>query len=276
MQTTNTTGSEILIHVNEISVCYDDLGQAPIPIIFIHGFPFDKTMWQPQLDFFKSSQRVIAYDIRGFGKSTSDNETASMNLYADDLIKFMDLLEIDKAIVCGLSMGGYILLNAVNRYPEKFAAIILSDTQCIADSAEAKEKRYKSIAQIIFGGLENFAEAFVKNIFCNQTLASNNQEVERIKKIILSTSSDTMVAALSALANRWEMCSTLSDIKIPTLILCGSDDAITPLAQSEFMQSKIKNAVLRTIKNAGHLSNLENPLEFSKQINDFVLSLELA
>ena len=122
-----------------------------------------------KLIFSKVSIASISYDIRGFGKSTAGAEKFSIGLFADDLIGLMDALQIDKAVVCGLSMGGYILLNAVNRYPERFEAIILSDTQCIADSPEAKVKRYKTIQQIEAGGLNDFAEAFVKNIFCQDS-----------------------------------------------------------------------------------------------------------
>src|ERR1700749_5009267 len=136
-------GNDITVQANGIAVCYDDLGIGNTPILFIHGFPFDKSSWQLQLDYLKSSHRVIAYDLRGFGKSSTGNEKPSMDLFADDLVQLMNILQIDKVVACGLSMGGYILLNAVNRYTERFEAIVLSDTQCIADTSEGKEKRYK-------------------------------------------------------------------------------------------------------------------------------------
>ncbi len=107
------TGNDIDIHVNGVTLCYDDLGDGAVPILFIHGFPFDKSSWQPQVKFLKSKRRVIAYDIRGYGKSTEGNEKVSMDLFADDLVNFMDALRIEKAVVCGLSMGGYILLTAI-------------------------------------------------------------------------------------------------------------------------------------------------------------------
>src|SRR5690606_41592977 len=103
------------------------------PIIFLHSFPFDKTMWHGQLEFLKSTHRVIACDIRGFGQSTDETSQLSMDLFADDNIQFMDTLKIEKAIICGLSMGGFIALNLMKRYPERFSALILCDTQCIAD-----------------------------------------------------------------------------------------------------------------------------------------------
>jgi 3-oxoadipate enol-lactonase len=269
-----TTGNEINIRVNGITMCYDDLGKGITPVIFIHGFPFDKSSWKPQVDFLKETSRVIAYDIRGFGKSMAGEEKASIALFADDLILFMDALQINKAIVCGLSMGGYILLNAVNRYPDRFEALILSDTQCNDDSAEAKEKRYQTIKQIEEGGKTEFAASFVQNVFCQESIINKTELVEKIKKIILSTSEETIKGALHSLAQRWETCSSLNKITVPTLILCGSEDKLTPLKKSEFLFHNIPGSILHKIEKAGHLSNLEQPDEFNKHLNSFIFSLK--
>jgi pimeloyl-ACP methyl ester carboxylesterase len=171
-------------------------------------------------------------------------------------------------------MGGYILLNALNRYPERFKALVLSDTQCIADSAEGKEKRYKTIEQIEKNGLTAFSEAFIKNVFCKDSLEEKKELVERIKNITLSTSVSTVTGTLAALAQRNETCTTLTDISVPVLIICGKEDVITPPAQSEFLHRNINNSTLQIIDKAGHLSNLEQPAEFNKHINDFISSLE--
>src|SRR5688572_16597599 len=104
------TGNNLKIEVNGTTICYDDFGTGTVPIIFLHGFPFNKSSWQPQMEFLKNTYRVIAYDIRGFGESTSGEDLKGMSLFADDLMKFMEALKIEKAIVCGLSMGGFILL----------------------------------------------------------------------------------------------------------------------------------------------------------------------
>jgi pimeloyl-ACP methyl ester carboxylesterase len=263
-------GKDITVQANGITICYDDLGVGRVPLLFIHGFPFDRTMWQPQLDFLKSTQRVITYDIRGFGKSTTNDENASMTLFADDLIKMLDTLQINKVVACGLSMGGYILLDAVSRYPERFEAIILSDTQCIADSPEAKEKRFKTIELIENGGLNNWADGFIKNLFSKETLESKKELVEKIRSIMLSTSTETIIATLKALAYRNERCAELSDIAIPALILCGKEDVVTPIAQSEMMLDMIETSVMITIDGAGHLSNMEQPDKFNEQVNNFL------
>ena len=267
-------GNNIKVNVNGITVCYDDLGEGDIPVIFIHGFPFDKSSWQPQLDFFKDSQRVIAYDIRGFGNSTKGNENISIALFADDLIKFMDMLEIKKAIVCGLSMGGYILLNAVNRYADRFEALVLSDTQCIADSPATKEKRYKQIEQIKSTGINDFASTYVKNVFCDESINNKPEIVEKIKKTILSTSQDSVTRTLTALTQRQEMCNWLHRISIPVLIICGKQDTVIPFDQSKFLRNKIISSTLKSIDGAGHLSNLEQPDEFNNCMNIFISDLK--
>jgi len=270
MEAIQPKGKDINVNLKGVTICCDDFGTGNIPIIFIHGFPFDKSSWQPQVEFLKHTHRVLAYDIRGFGKSTPGQENMSISIFADDLIELMDVLQIRKAVACGLSMGGYILLNAVNRYPERFEAIILSDTQCIADSPEGKEKRYKTIDQINAEGLRDFAEAFVQNIFCPESLDTKKELVESIKDIILSTSPITITGTLSALAERPEMCSTLNEILVPVLILCGDEDAITPMSQSEYLNHNIANSQLHSIDKAAHLSNLEQPEEFNRYLTPFV------
>ncbi|MBP6512021.1 MAG: alpha/beta fold hydrolase [Bacteroidia bacterium] len=270
MKNLKSRGSNLFIDVNDIKVCYDDCGKGEIPIIFIHGFPFDKLMWQPQLDLFGKNYRVIAYDIRGFGKSTIGSAQGSINLFADDLVKFMDGLEIKKAIVCGLSMGGYILLNAIIRYPQRFDAIILSDTQCIADSFEAKEKRKKAISQIVAGKINDFALGFIANIFSDETKKTKGDVVEKIKRTILSTRAEAVTATLSVLAERQDLCSSISQIEVPTLIICGEQDIVTPVEQAEFLHDTIPNSQLKIIENAGHMSNLEKPDEFNMHIVEFL------
>jgi pimeloyl-ACP methyl ester carboxylesterase len=267
---THTTGRDLNIKLNGLTVCYDDLGDGEIPIIFIHGFPFDKTTWHSQLEFFKKTHRVIAYDIRGFGKSTPGKEKASIALFADDLLSFMDALKIKKATVCGFSMGGYILLNAVDKDPERFKSIILSDTQCAADTVETIKKREQTIRDINAGKINDFTEAFVSNVFCAETQATKKDVVDDVRAIILSTAPLSIIAGLTAMAERKEMCSTLNKISIPTLIMCGKQDVVTALPQSEFLKNNIQGSKLHIIDFAGHMTNLEQPDDFNKHLAEFV------
>ena len=263
-------GYNLTISINNFNLSYDDIGEGRVPIIFLHGFPFDKTMWQPQFDFLKSSYRLISFDIRGFGKSKDEKSSLSMDLFSEDLIAFMDKLGIDKVIVCGLSMGGFISLNALHRFPNRFEALILCDTQCIADTIEVKKKRYTIIDEIGVNGVTNFNEGFIKSVFHKDSLSHKKELVEKLSAVVFSNSQHIITMGLTALAERSETCSTLSEITVPTLIICGKQDEVTPLAQSEFMHANIKGSVLRVIDDAGHVSNLEQPNEFNKHLLDFL------
>jgi 3-oxoadipate enol-lactonase len=266
----HSSGYNLTIKVDHITFNYDDQGHGAIPVIFIHGFPFDKNMWRPQVKFLKKHHRVIAYDIRGFGRSMHDGTNFSIDLFAYDLIKLMDGLKLPKAVICGLSMGGYIALNAMKHYPERFEKLILADTQCVADTAEIKEKRYKIIQKIEEESVADFAEGYIKNVFHKDSLIDKKDFVDVIKKVIASTPPKTITGALTALAEREDTCAVLSDISIPTLIICGRQDEPTPVKQAEMMHKQIKGSVLRIIDHAGHLSNLEQADEFNEAIGEFL------
>lgn len=263
-------GYNLTITVNNIIISYDDVGEGEIPIIFLHGFPFDKSMWHLQLDALKTSHRLIAYDIRGFGKSTDTASLLSIDMFADDLIKFLDALSINKAIVCGFSMGGYIALNALKRFPERFKALVLCDTQCVADTAEAKEKRAMAIDEIAKDGVTLFNEGFLKKVFHKDSLKSKRKLVDQLKTVVFGNSTHIITQGLLAMDSRKETCSILEKIDIPTLILCGRQDEVTPLAQSEFMHENIRASILHIIENAGHVSNLEQPDAFNTFLGEFL------
>jgi pimeloyl-ACP methyl ester carboxylesterase len=270
---TITKGYNLSVNVNGVKLSYDDVGEGSVPVIFLHGFPFDKTMWHSQVESLKSSHRVIAYDIRGFGKSRDHGTSLSIDQFSEDLIRFMDLLNIDKAVVCGLSMGGYVAMNAQKRAPGRFEALILCDTQCVADTAEGKKKRYQSIDEINAEGVKNFAEGFIQKVFCKESHSSKKDVVNQLKEVIYSTSPRMITQGLKALAERRETCSTLCKVDVPTLIICGKEDEMTPVIQSEYMKQNIDGSMLQVIENAGHVSNLEQPEAFNKHISDFLAML---
>lgn len=273
METIHKSGYGLSVKIDDINIGYDDLGEGNIPIIFLHGFPFDRTMWQPQMEFLSKSNRVIAYDIRGYGKSDSGTQKFTIDQFSNDLIEFMDALQIDKAVVCGLSMGGYILLNALASNPGRFKAVILSDTQCVADTEEGKAGRMKAIEQVKEKGLEEFAEGFLKKIFWTETLTHQKELTEKIRQVILNTKQETVTGTLLALAERNETCSTLEKIDIPVMILCGENDQVTPLEKSQMMHAKINGSVLYVIKNAGHMSSLEQPEFFNNYVSVFLTEI---
>jgi 3-oxoadipate enol-lactonase len=269
-------GYDLSIPVGNFNLSYDDLGERGTPVIFLHGYPFSKAMWRKQLDFLQTTNRVIACDIRGFGDSEDESSILSIDLFAEDLLQFMDSLKIEKAIVCGLSMGGFIALNAHKRFPERFEALILCDTQCIADTAAVKEKRYKTIDDISTNGVKNFNDGFIENVFHKDSLSNKKELVEELRTVVFKNSQHIITAGLTALAERTETCSTLGAISIPTMIICGREDTVTPLAQSDFMHQMIEGSTMHVIDNAGHVSNLEHPDEFNQYLRDFLTAYSFA
>jgi 3-oxoadipate enol-lactonase len=257
--------------LNAIEVSFFDIGKPDaLPIVLIHGFPFSHEMWDPQIEALQKRFRVIAYDLRGHGKSGVGDGQYTLEFFVDDLLALLDYLKIGKAVLCGLSMGGYIALRAVERNPERVMGLILADTQAKADSNEAKLKRAAAIKSVKANGVNAYAEAFVKSVFAPQTSTSNIAAVEKIRQIIQSNSSLGICGALLALASRTDTTESLSGIKVPTLILVGEHDALTPPSVSQEMHSKIPNSDIHLIPNAAHMSNLENSEEFNKHILNFL------
>jgi len=261
--------------VNGGEIFYVDVGVSKAtPIVLIHGFPFSHEMWDPQIEALQKRFRVIAYDLRGHGKSGVGDGQYTLEFFVDDLLALLDHLKIEKAVLCGLSMGGYIALRTVERNPGRVRGLILVDTQAKADCNEAKLKRAAAIKSVKANGVKAYAEGFVKSVFAPQTFANNKAAVEKIRRIIQSNSSLGICGALLALASRTETTEALSGIKVPTLILVGEHDALTPPSASQEMRNKIPNSEIHVIPNAAHMSNLENSKEFNKQLLDFLGRLQ--
>lgn len=262
---------KIKIAANSHSVSYIDEGSINLPtIIFIHGFPFNKSMWKRQIDLLKDKYRVISYDVRGHGNSDAGNEDFSIELFVKDLIGFMDALKVDKTTLCGLSMGGYIALNAIKNHKHRFNNLILCDTNCHTDSSETKEKRMKAIENIKKDGIEKYADDSLKNLFAPSSLITMPIEVAAIREMIVNTSTQSLCNTLIAISKRKETCTSLVDIKIPTLILVGKEDILTPPNVASVMYEKIEGSNIHIIDHAGHLSNIENPQEFNNRLIEFL------
>lgn len=267
-------GTDIEITVNKLKVSYTDEGpdHAPV-IILIHGFPFNKSMWNKQVETLIENYRVIAYDVRGYGNSDSGAEDFSIELFVSDLIGLMDSLKIEKAMLCGLSMGGYIALNAIVNFPKLFDALILCDTTCMADSPEAKEKRMKTIESINANGVERYAKESVNKLFAPESFVTSKDKIAVVKKMITETPEQSFTKTLYALSRRTDTCNKLEKIVVPVLILVGKEDLITPPSAAHLMQKNIKGSILKIIEHAGHLSNIENTYEFNNYLMEFVSSV---
>ncbi|MCK4579072.1 MAG: alpha/beta fold hydrolase [Candidatus Marinimicrobia bacterium] len=245
-----------------------------LPIIFIHGFPFSHAMWEPQLSVLPPSYNAIAYDIRGHGRSAVGDGLYTIELFVDDLLALMDYLELEQAVACGLSMGGYIALRAIERHPERFNGLILADTRSVADNDEARINRAGVIKSVMTKGVEAFAADFVKLVFAPQSLTARLEQVEFIKQIICTTDPRAIGGTLLALAARTDTTNALPKIDVPTLLMVGEHDALTSPSASEHMAGFIPGAEFHVIPEAGHLSNLENAPVFNRHLLDYLGKLE--
>lgn len=267
-------GTNIDLTVKKLKVSYTDEGPGNAPvIILIHGFPLNKSMWNKQVEVLTGNCRVIAYDVRGHGGSEAGTDDFSIELFANDLIALMDTLKIERATLCGLSMGGYIALKAIEKYPKRFDALILCDTSCAADTSEAKDKRQMAIESIEKYGIEQYANESLKNLFAAESFITNRESTVWVKQMITETPVKTLSNTLIALAKRDDACHELSRIEVPVLILVGREDKITPPDVARIMQINIKRSSLHIVEHAGHLSNIENDYEFNEHLLSFIDSV---
>ena len=247
----------------------NDYGGTSLPLIFIHGFPLTSRMWDGQVSFFKDRLRVITYDVRGLGGSSTDNNLFTMETFADDLLDILDHLKIKKANVCGLSMGGYITLRAVVKNPKRFNSIILADTRAERDDNEGLISRSNVVSQIQAGEREEFFEKFISRL-----LNKKNYKDDIIRnflyKIMSEQSDEGICSTMIALATRINLIDEISEIDLSALIIVGKDDELTPLYYSKNMHNALKNSSLIIVPNSGHMSNLENPEYFNNAVYDFL------
>ena len=203
-----------------------------IPVVFIHGFPFDKSMWNPQVEAFKRQFYIITYDIRGHGSSDVGDGQYTIELFVDDLMAMLDHLKISRAVLVGLSMGGYIALRAAERNPDRIRGLVLCDTRSEADTNEGKIRRATQVNILKRDGTKSFAATFVSGVFYEKTLSDQPAVVERIRTTIEKTSPLSIAGTLIALAGRTDTSSALYNIRVPTLILVGKHDMLTPVSAS--------------------------------------------
>jgi 3-oxoadipate enol-lactonase len=256
------------------SLDYNDYGPAgKVPVVLIHGFPFSQLMWRPQVEHLKSHFRIVTYDNRGHGRSAVGDGQYLIEYFVDDLIALLDQLGAQQAVLCGLSMGGYIALRAVERNPDRVKALVLADTRSEADSNEAKLKRAANIRTVKEKGVAEFAEGFLKAVFTKASVENKLPAVDEIRRVILANPPLGICGTLLALAARTDTTANLPQIKVPTLILVGDQDPVTPPAASESMHRAIPSSELHLMPNSSHMSNLESPDSFNSHLHAFLTKL---
>src|SRR5215213_539738 len=216
--------------INNIELAYTDTGVGR-PIVLIHGYPFNRALWDEQIPALSQSYRVVAPDLRGFGDSDASQDPGTMSHLAADIAALMDYLAVPRATICGLSMGGYVALAFYKQFASRVRALVLADTRAQADTEEAKQTRAQQAEKAL---------------------------------------SEGMAAALRGMAERNDQTELLPKISVPTLIVVGAEDAITPVADSEKMHHAIRGSRLVVLDHAGHVSNVERPQQFNDALLHFL------
>ncbi len=261
--------------VDQTSFFVEDRG-AGQPLLFVHGFPLNHSMWKAQLDFFESGYRVIAPDLRGFGSSKGAASVVTMQDYADDLAELLDEMKIHEPVTfCGLSMGGYIAWQFAERHPQRLSRLILSDTKATADPEAARLQRLELADRVEREGSDFFVDTMLKKIFAPATFSSQPELIDTFRKLIIETAPQAIAGASRGMAERPDFTERVGGITVPTLLLCGSDDALTPPDQMEQLADMMYRASFQLIPGAGHMAPVESPQAVNEAIARFLADSDM-
>ncbi len=251
---------------------YDVQGTGPA-VLLLHAFPLDRRMWDEQAAALRASCQVIRFDARGFGGSDESDGPLTMERIADDAAVLLDHLGVGQAVACGLSMGGYAAVALVRRHASRLRGLVLADTKATADTPEARATRSALAERVLKEGASAAAEANLPKLLGATTHRERPAVVARIRDLIFTQRPRAIGNALAGLAARADSTPTLREIRVPTLVLCGSEDAITPPSEAEAIQRGIAGSSLEIIPAAGHLANVEAPDAFGRVLATFLAGL---
>ena len=254
-------------------VGYDDTGSGD-PVVFLHGFPHRRSLWAAQVDGLVDRARCIAPDLRGLGESGGEGPF-SMDRYADDVVELLDHLRVERAVIAGLSMGGYVAFALWRRHPHRVRALALLDTRPGADTEEGVKKRREMIALARERGSGAIADAMITGMVGRSTREKCPEIVDTVHAMLESAPVEGVVGALEAMLARSDSTPTLATITVPTLIVCGEEDVLTPVKESQGMHAAIVGSHLEVIAGAGHVSCIERPAAVNHVLSEFLSSLSL-
>ncbi|MDQ6735432.1 MAG: alpha/beta hydrolase [Nitrospirota bacterium] len=259
--------------IKDIRLEYTDQGTGT-PIVLLHAFPLNRTMWGPQIDPFSANFRTIAVDLRGHGGSSHGHTPYTLEDLATDIKDLLDHLHIQQAVFVGLSMGGYILMAFYRLYPDRVKGLVMADTRAQADTPEGRAGRFEMIRTAESQGANAIAHIMIPRLLSAHTSKTNPELVGNVRAMILRNPVETIVADLRAMAERPDSVPLLEKIARPTLVLVGELDQGTPPSDARFMAECIPDAHFVVLPDAAHLSNLEKPEAFNQSVLSFVKGLD--
>jgi pimeloyl-ACP methyl ester carboxylesterase len=259
-----------MIQLRDIGMNVVERGSG-VPLLLVHGYPLDHSMWQGQIEGLADKCRVIAPDLRGFGVSGVTAGTVTMEQMADDMAGLLDALNVREPIVfCGLSMGGYVAWQFALRHRQRLAKLILCDTRAVADSPEAAAGRLKTAEKVLSEGSAVATEALIPKLFGPATYEQQPRIIEATRQVILRTKPEGIAAALRGMAKRPDVTSRLKELDLPALLICGEHDGISPPAEMRQIAASMPDARFVQIADAGHMSPLERPGEVNAAMRAFL------
>lgn len=266
--------------INGFRMNYQDAGDGP-PLLLVHGFPLDHTLWIHQIETFKGDYRVILPDLRGHGQSEAPPGPYRMDRMAADLSALLQELKIERVVLGGLSMGGYVVFAFWRLYPERVRALLLANTRAAADTREGKQNRQAMIERVQAAGKDAIVEDLLLKLLSPATLERKPEVVAHARQMMANTPASGVIGALQGMAQRPDSTPTLATITVPTLIIVGEDDTIIPPAEGEAMRSQILSkrddpaptVGLVRVPQAGHLAPMENPTAFNQALRGFLATL---
>jgi 3-oxoadipate enol-lactonase len=250
-------------------LAYDVRGTGPA-LLLLHAFPLGMAMWEDQARTLSSSFQVVRFDCRGFGATPPGDGLLTMERIAEDARALLDHLEVAAPVVCGVSMGGYAAFAFVRRHPTRLRGLLLADTKASADTAQARHTRAEQAEKVRREGTAAIADAFLGKLVGKTTHESRPHVLARLKEIILKNPPRGITDALAGLAARADSTPTLREIRVPTLVVCGEEDVITPPAEAEAMHTAIRGSTLEVLPKAGHLASVETPDAFNRLLEGFL------
>jgi 3-oxoadipate enol-lactonase len=261
------------IRINDADIAYDDHGVGQ-PILFLHAFPLNRSMWQGQVAALLNEQRfrLVSLDWRGFGESEGATTLSTMELLADDVAALMDALGMQQAILCGLSLGGYVAFAFLRKYPERVRGLIFADTKPDADTEEGKANRER-IAQLAEAeGPGAVADLQMPKLLSDYTRQHHPEVETQVRRMAEAATGSGIAAVSRGMAQRSDANELLAQISVPTLVLVGEHDALTPPTVAQGYAGHIPGAQFVVIPQSGHLSNLEQPEAFFTALHHFLLA----
>lgn len=259
--------------INGIEVGYEDEGTGE-PVLLVHGHPFDRTLWAPQFaEFAGPRHRLIAPDLRGFGSTTVVPGKPRWAEYAGDLVALLDHLDVERAVVGGISMGGQLALEFHRLFPERVRALVIADSFAHTDAEERRAWRYETADRLEREGMAGYADEVLTSMVAPYNVEARPEAAAHVLRMMRGTPPEGAAAALRSRAERPDYTGELPRIAVPTLVVVGEDDAFTTVPEAELLRSRIPAATLAVIPGAGHLPNLERPDRFNEALGAFLTAL---